>query len=410
MTTSSPAAPLRDLYIGRQTICNAQLGVHSYELLFRTAARNPSGEGGQSDSATSSVILAAFQDIGIERLAGDRPVAINLSPGLLGQASNLPVTPQRVTFDLPLELMEPRAVPALRELKSLGFTLALDAFRFDRRLAPIYELADLIKIDVRTTDPARLARLANLIAKLGARSVAKKVETLDEYEQLRDQGFELFQGYFLSRPRIVRTRNLAPGKHAVLSLLAKLYDPHSETGDIEVALGSDPALSYKLIRLINSAFFSLPRNIGSLRDAIVLLGRDKLATWAALIALGQIEDRPSEILRIALARAKMCERLAENAGHRGGDGFVVGLFSSLDLLLERPLEGLLEPLPLAQSLRSAILAHSGPLGAVLKTVLAYERNDWADITSAALPVDALREASIEALDWANSLGGLLGDR
>ncbi|MEJ2481474.1 MAG: HDOD domain-containing protein [Acidihalobacter sp.] len=384
--------------------------MHSYELLFRTAARNPSGEGGQSDSATSSVILAAFQDIGIERLAGDRPVAINLSPGLLGQASNLPVTPQRVTFDLPLELMEPRAVPALRELKSLGFTLALDAFRFDRRLAPIYELADLIKIDVRTTDPVRLARLANLIAKLGARSVAKKVETLDEYEQLRDQGFELFQGYFLSRPRIVRTRNLAPGKHAVLSLLAKLYDPHSETGDIEVALGSDPALSYKLIRLINSAFFSLPRNIGSLRDAIVLLGRDKLATWAALIALGQIEDRPSEILRIALARAKMCERLAENAGHRGGDGFVVGLFSSLDLLLERPLEGLLEPLPLAQSLRSAILEHSGPLGAVLKTVLAYERNDWADITSAALPVDALREASIEALDWANSLGGLLGDR
>ena len=410
MTTSSPAAPLRDLYIGRQTICNAQLGVHSYELLFRTAARNPSGKGGQSDSATSSVILAAFQDIGIERLAGDRPVAINLSPGLVGQAPNLPVTPQRVTFDLPLELMEPRAVPALRELKSLGYALALDDFRFDRRLAPIYELADLIKIDVRITDPARLARLANLIAKLGARSVAKKVETLDEYEQLRDQGFELFQGYFLSRPRIVRTRNLAPGKHAVLSLLAKLYDPHSETGDIEVALGSDPALSYKLIRLINSAFFSLPRNIGSLHDAIVLLGRDKLATWAALIALGQIEDRPSEILRIALARAKMCERLAENAGYRGGDGFVVGLFSSLDLLLERPLKGLLEPLPLAQSLRSAILAHSGPLGAVLKTVLAYERNDWADITSAPLPVDTLREASIEALDWANSLGGLLGDR
>lgn len=410
MTQSSPDSSLHDLFIGRQTICNARLGVHSYELLFRAAGRATANDGKQTDSATSNVILTAFQDIGIERLAGDRPVTINLSPGLLEQAADLPVPPQRVIFDLPQELIHLKAVPALRELKSLGFTLALDDFKFDKRLAPIYDLADLIKIDVRATDASRLERLPELIARLGALSVAKKVESLDEYELLRDQGFELFQGFFLSRPRLLRTKNLAPNKQAVLSLLAKLYDPHSETADIEAALGSDPTLSYKLIRLINSAFFSPPRNIESLHDAIVMLGRNKLAVWASLLALGQIENRPSEIFRIVLARAKMCELLAERAGLRGGDGFVVGLFSSLDLLLDQPLNALLKPLPLGPSLRNAILMHSGALGAILKVALGYEQNLWPDITASSLPMDALREASIEALEWAHSLSGLMGDR
>ncbi|WP_455384004.1 EAL and HDOD domain-containing protein [Acidihalobacter prosperus] len=407
MTHPSSQSPLHDLFVGRQAICNVQLGVYAYELLFRAVPRAAPPDAKRADAATSTVILAAFQDIGIDRLAGSRPVAVNLSPGLLDLASNLPAPPERVILELPLALVRPQTLPALRELKALGYTLALDDFSFSTKLASVYELADMIKIDVRATEAPKLARLPKLLRRLGVRSVAKKVETLDEFEQLRDQGFDLFQGYFLSRPRTLQARKLAANKHALLALLTLLYDPHSETVQIEAALGSDPGLSYKLMRLINSAFFTPPRTINSLHDAIVILGRRRLATWVALTALGRLEDQPPEIFRIALARGRMCERLAEYTGHRGGDGFAVGLFSALHLLLGQSLGKLLRPLPLSEDLKRAILEHRGPLGGLLSTVLAYERNRWRNLARTKFPMDLLRETRLEALEWAGSLSGLV---
>jgi c-di-GMP phosphodiesterase len=407
MAHASSQSLLHDLFIGRQAICNTQLGVYAYELLFRTAHRTALPDTASADAATSSVILAAFQDIGIDRLAGDRPVAVNLSPGLLELVASLPAPPERVILDLPLTLARPHTLPALQELKALGYTLALDDFEFDTRLAATYDLVDMIKVDIRTADNSTLARLPKLLKRLGVLSVAKKVETMEEYERLRDQGYELFQGKFLSRPRTLKAKTLTANKHALLTLLCTLYDPHSEIGQIENALGSDPGLSYKLMRLINSAFFNPPRTINSLHDAIVILGRRRLATWVALTALGRLDDRPPEIFRIALARGKMCERLAEHTGHHGSDGFAVGLFSALHLLLGQSLNKLLLPLPISERLKCAILAHEGPLGELLSTVLAYERNRWKTVTHAALPMDLLRQARLEALEWADSLSGML---
>lgn len=400
---------LRDLFVGRQAICNAQLGVYAYELLFRSGHRSESIRETDADTATSEVILAAFQDIGIDRMAGDRPVAINLSAGLLERAASLPVPPRRVIFDLPPELARLEALPTLRELKARGFRLTLDEFSFDKRMAPVYELMDIIKVDARATATPMLSRVPKLLHKLGALAAAKKVETMPEYETIREMGFDLFQGYFLSQPHTLRARKLPPNRLALLRLLAIVYDPNSETPELKNALGSDPALSYKLLRLINSAFFNPPRDINSLQDAIVLLGRRRLATWVALTSLGHLEDRPPEIFRIALARAKMCERLAEHIGKRGGDGFVVGLFSAFNLLLEQPLASLLEPLPIATSLKRAILGHEGPLGALLATVQAYERNRWQDVANSPLPMDLLREVRIDAIEWAASLSRLLSD-
>ena len=240
--------------------------------------------------------------------------------------------------------------------------------------------------------------------------MAKKVENLEEYERLRDLGYEFFQGYLLSRPRTLHTRTLSPAKHAVIVLLSRLFDPASEVHDLEAALALDPTLSYKLIRLINSAFFSPPREIRSLKDAIVMLGRKKLAAWATLIALNQAGDQPQERIRIALARAKMCEILAERIGLQGSDGFVVGLFSSLDILLDRPLRSVLKPLPLAEGVKDAILLHQGQLGRILATVLDYEFGRLPQSESLILDMDTLREANLDALEWARSATGMVGAR
>ena len=161
-------SPLHDLYVGRQTIYNHQLGVYSYELLFRMMRADGTEHAPADDKATANIILAALQDIGVERLAGDRPVTINLSQGLFKLAQDLPLPPERVIFDLPAERLATENFMALRRLKQRGYTLALDGFVFAKQWRPIYELVDFIKVDVGATPGERLIQMPGLIAKLGA--------------------------------------------------------------------------------------------------------------------------------------------------------------------------------------------------------------------------------------------------
>ncbi|WP_156782580.1 EAL and HDOD domain-containing protein [Acidihalobacter yilgarnensis] len=249
--------------------------------------------------------------------------------------------------------------------------------------------------------PADMAALK----RFGLQLLALRIETLAEFECFRDLGFDYFQGYFLSRPRVIKHgASLPPNKIALLRLFAIIHDPLTETREIERAIAADPILSYKLLRLINSAFFNLPRPVTALKDTILLLGRQRLATWCTLLALTQLSDKPAAVFVIALARARMCELLGEATNSiESGDGFIVGLLSALDILLDRPLPQVISPLPLSSEIKQAILGHEGVLGRYLGVVMAYELSRWREIARGGIPAALLTRARLDALDWASSV-------
>ena len=162
----------------------------------------------------------------------------------------------------------------------------------------------------------------------------------------------------------------------------------------------DVALSYRLLRYINSAFFALPKAVNSIRDAVVYLGPNQIRQWASLLALSGINDKPPEVMRLALSRGKMCELLSMSARcAEPAMFFTVGLFSALELLLERPLHETLGELPIAEELRDSLLHHTASAGQALRATLSYEICEWPDVQFLNLDELAIRDAFIAASEW-----------
>jgi EAL and modified HD-GYP domain-containing signal transduction protein len=173
-------------------------------------------------------------------------------------------------------------------------------------------------------------------------------------------------------------------------------------------MSRDVALSYKLLRLINSAFYALPRKVDSLRQALSLLGTRFLTTWVSLLILSGFDDKPLELMVTAMVRAKMCELLAQALGRSDTDTFfTVGLFSALDALMDSSMEDVLKSLPLSDDLAVALLRYEGLLGSVLACVLAYERGCWQTVACPGLNSAAITEAYLHAITWATKTSATL---
>ena len=234
------------------------------------------------------------------------------------------------------------------------------------------------------------------------RLLAEKVETHETMELCGDLGFELFQGFFFCRPRTVGGRGIPAGRLARLQLLASLNDPEIELDELARIVECDVGLSYRLLRYVNSTYVGLAKPVDSIRKALVLLGVDTLRAWASLFVLAEMSESPLELRATAMARARMCERLAPRLGLDQSTAFTAGLFTAIDALMDETMERVLEQLPLSDVVTSALLRRDGNLGGLLERVLAYETG-----RSAGDGLD-LCAPYLEAIAWADRLTGTAG--
>ena len=395
---------MSDIYVGRQPIYNTNLGIHGYELLFRTGRDNSAMMGDLSaDGATSTTIINSFLEIGLEKLVGNRLAFINLTEQFLMDENALPISPKQVVLEILEDIpITAKLIMAVERLKKKGFTIALDDYIYNPKHKPIVALADVIKIDILQLDQKTLVEHVKALKKFKALLLAEKVETLDEFEFCRDLGFDYYQGYFLSRPRIIKSKSMPSNKLAVLNLLAVLNNPFADVDELEEAISFDVSMSYKILKLLNSAFFNFDNKVESIKHAIVILGRNQLRSWASMMAMAKMDDRPSEMIHIAMTRAKMCELLAEQAKLGSLESyFTAGLFSALDILMEREIADLIEPLPLSEEVVNALLTRKGPMGEAINCAIAYETSKIDDVTFENLSKQEMFVSQVEAISWAN---------
>lgn len=400
---------MQDIFIGRQPIFDRDLNVFAYELLFRSGTRNHAGEF-DGDQATSQVIVNAFIEIGLEQIVGPHPAFINLTRSFVTSVTPLPFPKDRVVLEL-LEDIRPDAevVSGVRNLAAQGYVIALDDFVFNENLKPLIEHAQIVKIDLMTLSREELAEHVRLLNGYDVKLLAEKIETQEEFEHCKALGFSYFQGYFLSRPNIVQSTQLAPNRLAVLQLLAKLQDPQSDATDIEALIGQDVALSYKLLRYINSAFFAFPKKIESIRQAVVYLGMQSIKTWVSLLVVAGLGNKPAELVTQAMQRAKMCELLAKTAKRPNADSyFTVGLFSLLEALMDMPLEKILASLPFTDDIRKALLKQEGPYGEALSCAIAYEKGDFMRARFDRLAPSQMTDTYLASARWADDSANAIG--
>ncbi len=399
--------------LARQPIFNGNMQVVAYELLCRNSNLKfiTSADG---DAASSQVLLNAFTELSIEQVVGKHKAYVNFTRTLLD--SPPPFNRQKLVIEvLEGQQIDASMLHSLKQLREKGYTIALDDFELVENNESLVAYADIIKLDVLNLSPAQLQYHIEYLKPFGITLVAEKVETYEMFEQCKALGFDLFQGYFLAKPRVITGRKISENKQSVLQLLSALHDPNVPIEKIERMIARDTLLSFKLLRLVNSAAFGLRRDVDSLRQAIMLLGLNKLRNWVNLLALSNLSGKPHELSVAALTRARMCEMISPHLKqhNRPDSYFTVGLLSTLDAFLDTPLEELLRNLSLSEALNQAMLTHSGPEGLVLQIVQAHEQGHWQDIdwdhlATLGLTPEILAEIYVDSLHWVaetmNSLG------
>jgi c-di-GMP phosphodiesterase len=387
-------------FVARQPIYDRLLDVYAYELLFR-AGDVDHADVVDEEVATASTVVTTFADIGLDSLVGGRCGFVNATREFV------PLLPAgRVALELHrTEALDPEVHAELHRLSELGYPIALDDFVMREDSRPLLEVAHFVKLDVQAFTRDQLVEQVEQLRPHKVKLIASKIEDHHTFEFCKQSGFDYFQGYFFCQPRTVTGRGIPANRLTQMRLMAVLQDPDCELERLDLAISHDLGVSFRLLRWINSAYFSLPRKVSSVREALMLLGVRNVRSWALLMTLAGIEDQPSELIRTAMTRAKMCELVGQALGRPNPDAhFTVGLFSVVDAFMNMRMQDVLSELPLSKEVSAALLDRSGPLGEVLSWVLTYERGHFECLTPAPEADAVLRDAYLVALRFADEAG------
>ncbi len=394
------------VYVARQPIFDTQQRVQGYELLFRSGLEN-AFPNINYDTASVSVLDTAFMSIGIERLTGGKRAFINFTDELLRQPIPSALPKETLVIEI-LETVKPdeTIIGACKDLKARGYTLALDDFKLDGDANPLTMMADIIKVDFLDTPYDQCRRIARDPTLAHAILLAEKVETKEVFRDAEEMGYTYFQGYFFSKPEITSGKDISPQQFACMQLIAEASRPGFDVDRITDIISRDIALSYRLLRVINSAAFGLLTKISSVRHAILLLGPGEIRRWISTLALMAFADKkPDALVTTPVLRGRFAELLASAAGlgEKSSELFLVGLFSMIDALLDRRMEDVLAHLPLSRDIADALLGKPGALYDILQLVRFYEKGDWESVSQyakdLALDESTIAEAYIKAAKW-----------
>ncbi|SEJ18105.1 EAL and modified HD-GYP domain-containing signal transduction protein [Propionispira arboris] len=401
----------KDVHVARQPIFDVNLNVFAYELLFRSSFIN-SYDGTDGDQATLDVINNSFLLIGIDTLTYGKKAFINFTANSL--KNNIPaMLPKEILGVEILETVIPdkEIIEACKKLKKNGYLLILDDFIFHPDYLPLIELADIIKVDFRITPPAERRNLMQRLDGYPIKFLAEKVETQEEFQSARHLGYSYFQGYFFCKPLVLFGKNLPGYKTNYLHILKEINQPEVDFAAIETIIKQDVSLSYNLLKLINAPIFGFRTTIRSLQQALALLGQKELIKWISLIALKSVaNDKPGELILNSLIRAKFAEKLAQEKiwRNRVSDAFLMGMFSHIDVLLDRPMLQILGEIPLKDDIKQALLGQEhNDFSVLYQLIKTYEAGEWElyiqYVEELGIEENLVLQAYRESLIWAHDL-------
>lgn len=396
--------------VARQPIFDRDMSVYAYELLYRSekGLYDPSIDG---DAQTGEVIFNTLVCMGVDEMLGGKKAFVNFTKEtIMNDLPRLFSTEVLVVELLEDIVPDPDFLKRCTELKESGYDLALDDFVSSYEYEDMVEMVQIIKVDFLLTT---LAERETIVKKYSDRKVlflAEKVETQDEYNKARDMGFDLFQGFFFSKPVLVSGDDVKPFPSTLALVLRELSEEEPSYDNLEATLKHDFSMTFKLLKLVNSAAFYSRNKITSIRHALTMLGFKEIKKIFSLMLLRDVgRDQPRELIRLSLVRARMCENVAKKSTlkDRAPEAFLLGLFSSMDRIMNKTMKTLVADLPLEEDVTNALLTKKSPFLPLLFMARQYEKGDFkgAQTLIKHLNVDfkTVQDSYIEALAWTTLL-------
>ena len=400
------APPAETVVVTRVPILDGTNRLLGYDLIAHGAEwSDASADPEATRDAVQRTLMHVFIDLGIERLVANADAFMSLPRIALATASSLPITGNRAVIAVDCRTpLDQDTVNHLATLRRKGFRVALEnapAGAHNPAMQRALELAQFAKYSI---DDKPDAAALKWVRSYGLRALVTGIDDREQLQTAAALGADGFQGCYLCEPDAVVSTSLRENKVSVLRLLAAIEDPANGPVELDAIIRTDATLSYKVLRCVNSAYFSLPVKVRSVLHATVYLGVNRIRNWIRMIAISGLKDCPTELLKFALIRGRMCELLAAKLPNDQREmAFTVGLFSLLDALLNAPLHELLARIPLTDEIRDALVKGTGPLAKLLEPVEACERGDWRRLESSGTPVAVCAGAYVDAVAWAENV-------
>ena len=398
-------------FLARQPIFDRRQEVYAYEVFYRSGMVNRAGNIIKQDEATSKVIIDTFQNFGIKKLTGGKPAFINFTENLIRDEVATLFSKKLLVVEI-LEHVRPdsQIVEKCIRLKEKGYKIALDDFVYEEEYRPLMDIADFVKVDFLDMEKHEIVEIVNIFKDTNVQLLAEKVETLEEFEYAKKLGFTLFQGFFFSKPEILSAKSLSPLKISYMKLVEKVNRDEMDFSELVDVIRRDLSLNYNILRLANSPYFGFRNEIRSVRHALVAIGEKEIKKWVILMALkGMGNNQPEEIVRQSLVRARFAELIAQKTVFKAlkEELFMAGLFSMLDVLLNRPIIEILYEMRLSDDIKDLLLKDRGPLVHIYRFIIAYERGQW-EKTAMQMKTLGIRqkdavESYIEAVLWCDGI-------
>jgi EAL and modified HD-GYP domain-containing signal transduction protein len=356
--------------------------------------------------------LEFVHEIGTEPFAGDNDFFVEVSKYqlLIGMPHSMQIPPENLVCVIHKDtLVDNAAYAKLGRLQRYGYRLAVDGFPRAISMDTAVKVFDYVLLSC--DDPkfnAELKEIRPYIFK--TRLVITDVPDMDSFKKYSGARGVLLSGNFYSQPITKGIVDLTPLKINALHLLGQINLESFDLGEAASIIERDPALSISLLRFLNAMNPDRSRKIDSIRTAVAILGQNEVKKWATIaISVGMGEDRPSEITRLSLIRAKFAENLAPafEMALKSGSLFIAGLFSLLDVILQMPLVKAIDEVATSGEIREALLENKGQLSEVLKLIFAYEHADWHNASLIMVrynvDIEELTKAFLDSLQWYRNL-------
>ncbi|WP_194438081.1 EAL and HDOD domain-containing protein [Vibrio fluminensis] len=404
---------MKDTYVARQPILNARRQTLGYELLFRDGEKNAYPAHVESNRATYRLIAENFLSIGTNPVIAHSRCFVNFPYQSLLRRLPLALPKDKIVIEV-LETCLPsdELFSAIKELKQHGYLIALDDFVYSSEWERFLPLAHIVKIDIAAMGLDNACQFVRQRLAGGSKRkyLAERVETEAEFAQTRDAGFHFFQGFFFSKPEMIRQRYVSSEQIIALELFQEVCRPEVDFEKVERIVATDVTLSYKLLHFVNSLSDRLEVNISSFKQALIYLGQERLKMFVSLTVASFISNKkPRELFCLSLQRAQFFSLMSSHnlLQQHKDQAFLIGLFSIIDAMFDQSIEYLLEQLPLNQAIKLALLERQGPYGTLLIIEECYEQADWVGMQQACerlnLSMDDVMLKISEAQRWSESI-------
>jgi c-di-GMP-related signal transduction protein len=399
-------------FAARQPIFTRNMNVFGYEILFRSGfeavARFEDSDQASFATLDSSILW------GLDQLCGDKLAFVNCTREVLTNRIIQLLPPSRTVVEILEDVLPDQSVlDACRGLKQKGYRIALDDVESLVAVGPFLEFADIVKVDFRLTNSVQQREMARELRRRDLLTLAEKVEDQKEHRLAMDLGYDLFQGFFFQRPEIVQHTNIESRFSNRLRVLSTIQRPDLDREEIAALIHAEPSLNFRLLRYLNSYAFALRFEVTSINHALRLLGDDEIRKWLLVSAvLENCTNKPSELLRWALARGRFCELIANALGNSLEGGFWLGMVSAFPVLLDTALTVLLEQMPIPSVVKQALLGEAGVRRDVLALLTCYERGDWQGCAGLANQIGITEPITsalyINSLQWSRRITAEIG--